>query len=278
MEQPVLHRIEDGVGIITFNRPERMNAMNREGGELFEAIIAELGSNPEVRVLVITGTGERAFCVGADVERLQDMIDNNAEGMRSRRKVGDPTPLDVFADAPQGARIRYASPIAVPKPVIAAVNGAVAGAGFSLAVACDMRFASSTAVFAGGFSRRGLSAEAGVAWTLPRLVGRGAAADILLSGRKIDAHEALRIGLVNAIHAPENLLDRTLAYARDMAENASPRSLAVIKRQLQVGYEQDFDAAAKLAEVETVASLQTEDFREGVASLKEKRTPRFTGR
>jgi len=278
MPETVLTRIEDGVGIITLNRPDRLNAMSREAGELFETKMAALGVDPAVKVMVITGAGERGFCAGADMERLQDIVDGGAEGIGSRRAPGAAGPLEVFADAPPMARARYVSPIAAPKPVIAAINGACAGVGFSLAAACDIRFASSTAVFAAGFARRGLIAESAVAWTLPRIVGQGAAAELLLSGRKFDAAEALRLGLVSAVLAPEDLLTHTLAYAREIALSASPRSTAVIKRQLRLAMDQTFEEAMAFAEGQTVASLESEDFKEGVASFREKRAPRFTGR
>jgi len=164
------------------------------------------------------------------------------------------------------------------KPVIAALNGPAAGLGLVLALYADIRFAASEAKFTTSFAQRGLIAEHGVSWLLPRLVGQAHALDLLLSARKIGAAEAERLGLVNRMFAQEGFMDEVLRYARTLAATVSPRSMAVIKAQLWKSPFQDFAAALALADIEMQKSFKSEDFREGLAHYVEKRAPKFTGR
>jgi enoyl-CoA hydratase/carnithine racemase len=276
-ETPVLCDIgADGVAVVTLNRPTRLNGLSQAMGEALDATFAALGANNDVRVIVLTGAG-RGFCAGADLDRLQGLASDKGAGLSSNPP-DQPNPVfDGLSDAPAHLRSRLLAPMAVPQPVIAAINGPCAGVGLALAVSCDLRFGSPTALFTAAFPRRGLTAEAGLAWSLPRLVGRGAAADILLSGRKIGAVEAAAMGLLNAV-IEDDVLAYALAYARDIAANVSPRSSRVIKRQLVLAADQSQAEALALAYQEVVESLACEDFREGVASFVEKRSPAFTGR
>lgn len=276
MTQSLLSHVDQGVGVITINRPGRLNAMDNETGENFEKTLAAMALDGQVKSIVITGAGG-AFCAGADTDRLATISGEARPGSKLRRP-GDPSPFDDVPGSPASARGRYTCPMATPKPVIAAIDGACAGAGLSLAVACDVRFASRRAVFTAAFPKRGLVAEQGIAWMLLRLVGRGAASDILLSGRKVGAEEALRMGLVNSIVESEDLMEAAVTYARDLATSVSPRSARVIKMQLFAAAEQSHAEAVRLAFDETMASLDTEDFREGLASFRERRAPVFTGR
>ena len=176
----------------------------------------KLEADPEVRVIVLTGNG-RAFCAGADMSMLSgassgDDDGNLAEGMGDR---------DVLY------------PTTILKPVIAAVNGPVAGIGLSLALACDMRFAAHNAVFLGAFSRRGLVAEYGSSWTLPNLLGTGNAMMFMLSSDKYSGDDALQLGMVQRCFPAESLLDKTVEYAQHLADKCSPVSMASMK--LQVG-------------------------------------------
>ena len=273
---PILCQVEAGVALVTLNRPERLNAFNGELGPAYDELMTRLGQDREVRVVVLTGAG-KGFCAGADAKELDKLSDSGAGGLRSRPPGAGHPVYDALADAPAEVRTRFLSPAALPQPVIAAVNGACAGVGLALACYSDVRFASETAVFAASFARRGLIAEAGLAWILPRLAGLGAASDMLLSGRKVGAAEALRIGLVGEVTQPDQLLPRVLAYARDLAENVSPRSAAVIKRQLRAGQDQSLREALDLGYVELRESVASGDFREGVAAMRERRPPRFTG-
>jgi enoyl-CoA hydratase/carnithine racemase len=220
-ELPLLHTVEDGVGLITFNRPERNNAFTEEMNRLFDEAMIAFEQDRSVRAVVITGTGD-GFCVGSDMVSLKQ----TSEAGKSE---GFPHPerpfakYDVFRDAPPELRSRFVLPKAMSKPVIAAVNGRCAGIGLSMAVSSDVRFASSDALFSAIFARRGLTAETGIAYLLLELIGAGATADMLLSGRKVFAEEALAIGLVNRVISPDELLPSALEYARDIAANVSPQ-------------------------------------------------------
>ena len=257
------------MALVTLNRPARLNAISPGLGAAFDACILRLAQDVKVRVIVITGAG-RGFCAGADAARLTSL----AEGQASL-SVDAANPYKALSDAPAHLRQRYLAPAAVPQPVIAAVNGVCVGAGLSLAVACDVRIAGADASFSAMFSRRGLVAEAGLAWSLPRLVGVSAARDMLLSGRRIDADLALRFGLVSQVTPADSLLDTALAYARDIATQVSPRSARLIKAQLRDAETQTYAAAIEAANQATRAALATADFREGLAAMLEKRPPAF---
>ena len=167
---------------------------------------------------------------------------------------------------------------AVPKPVIAAINGACAGLGLVYALYCDQRFAADSAKFSTAFARRGLIAEHGISWTLPRLVGLSASLDLLMSARKFGADEALRLGMVDRVLPAPDLMPAVRAYALDLADNVSPRAMAVIKRQVWGVSQQSMREAIELGNREMQASFATEDFKEGVAHFVEKRPAAFTGR
>jgi enoyl-CoA hydratase/carnithine racemase len=175
-------------------------------------------------------------------------------------------------------RKKYSYFPAVTKPVIAAINGPVVGLGLVIALYCDLRLASDAARFSTAFAQRGLIAEYGMAWMLPRLVGHANALDLLLSARMIDAAEALRMGLVNQVHPRESFLEGVQKYVADLASSVSPRSLRVIKRQVYDAMFQTLAESFESSEQEMLASLQSEDFKEGVAHFIEKRAPAFTGK
>jgi len=254
----VERRIEDGVAILTFNRPERMNAWTPELGERYFDLLEECAAAADVRAIVVTGAG-RGFCVGADMEVLQ--------------AVGD------AAETPDDAAVTQARqqtlPLSIPKPIVAAVNGACAGLGLVMALMCDIRFAAAGAKFTTAFARRGLVAEHGMSWVLPRLVGHARALDLLLSGRVFLAEEAAELGVVNRVVNPDAVLDEALAYARDLAENCSPASLAVMKHQVYAHWELDCESALEESNRLMVESLSRPDLAEGVQSFLEGRPPRF---
>lgn len=216
--EPVLYEILDsGVAVLTLNRPDRMNSWGGGLARAFYQCIDRAEADPAVRVIVLTGSG-RAFCAGADMGDLDTIGGASTdEGTDVTALVGERHPHFVTE---------------LRKPLIAAINGACAGIGLTQALMCDVRFAAAGAKFTTAFSRRGLIAEYGISWVLPRVVGWGAALDLLLSGRTFFAEEAKEIGLVKDVFAPEDLMAQALAYAQDMARNCAPSSLAVIKRQI----------------------------------------------
>jgi len=255
----VLYEQRDpGIALLTLNRPERLNAWNGELASRYFELLDQAAADAAIKVIVVTGAG-RGWCAGADMDTLQSIGSGSASG---------------GSDAAAGGREQHYTPT-VPKPVIAAINGACAGIGMVQALMCDLRFAAAGAKFTTAFARRGLIAEYGMSWILPRLIGTSRAMDLLFSGRVILAEEAAQMGLVNEVVAPEHLLDRTLDYAADLAQNSSPTSISIMKRQVYAdqmrGVAEATDDAIELMKT----SLRRPDFKEGVASFLEKRLPQF---
>jgi len=269
--EQILYEVSDRVATITLNRPDRLNAWTmRMGAEVRHAFhTADRDAN--VRVILITGAG-KGYCAGADMDMLQGIQKGQAEG--------EPDEFQVEFDKslPAVFRGEYSYPMGLSKPVIAAVNGVAAGLGVSYMLYYDMRIASERARFGVMFPRRGLIAEHGSAWILPRLVGMANACDLLYSGRLISAEEALSMGLVNRVVPHDSLLAHAREYAHELATLCSPRSLRVMKRQLFTNQFVDLESSIKEADAEMVATFTTEDFREGVASFLQKRPPQFTGK
>jgi enoyl-CoA hydratase/carnithine racemase len=265
----ILYDVSERIATITLNRPERLNAwtpvMEREVRAAMEVAAADDG----VRVIVLTGAG-RGFCAGADMQVLEHLDPDDI------RKPEWLRPFDMSRRADWQTRYSYYPSIA--KPIVGMLNGPTAGIGLVHALYCDLRFAADSAVFTTAFSRRGLIAEHGISWMLPRLVGHANALDLLLSARKVGADEALRMGLVNRVLPADRLREETRAYARELADQVSPRSMAVIKRQLYEVPFQSMAEAVRDANEAMLASFRSEDFREGVAHFVEKRPPKFTGR
>lgn len=257
MTEVVQSSVDEGVALLTLNRPERLNAWTGEMQRAYFDLLEEAGAREDVRVIVVTGAG-RGFCAGADMEALQEIGAGGLEG----------------AAAGQDARPQT-SPLGIPKPVIAAVNGPCAGIGLVQALMCDLRFAAADAKITTAFARRGLVAEHGMSWLLPRLVGPARALDLLLSARAVLGEEAERLGLVNRALPGELLLDETLAYARDLAANCAPSSMAAMKSQVYGDLERGLDDALARANELMVESLRAPDFVEGVSSFVERRPPDF---
>ncbi len=259
MNDAVLYDVCDQVAVITFNRPDRLNAWNGDIHEGYFTSLDQAAADPDVRVIVVTGAG-RGWCAGADMDVLQ--------GIQGE------APSDA-AGAMNRPTWKHTHAMTIPKPVIAAINGACAGLGFVHALACDIRFAAAGAKFTSAFSRRGLIAEHGSSWTLPRLVGQSVALDIMLSGRVFLAEEAQQMGVVNRVFAPGVLMDETLAYANDLVANASPASMATMKYQMYAHPMMTVEAALADANRLMNESFGRPDFKEGVASFVEKRPPAF---
>ncbi|ORA81426.1 enoyl-CoA hydratase [Mycobacterium malmoense] len=264
--EPVLYEAHDGgVAVITLNRPERMNAW---GGTLtsgFFRCIDVAEADPDVRVIVMTGTG-RAFCAGAYMGDLDSLSSTTVESASKTSK----THVSALVAEKHPYFLTQLS-----KPVIAAINGSVAGIGLSMALMADIRFAAAGAKFSTSFARRGLVGEYGISWILPRLAGWGAAADLLLSGRTFLAEEAAELGLVKEVVPGERLMDRVIGYAADMASNCAPSSLSVMKRQLYADAELPIVETSNRAEKLMHESMTRPDFIEGITAFFEKRSPNF---
>jgi len=271
----ILYDVSDGIATVTLNRPEKLNAWTmRMGAEVRHALCAA-DKDPEVRVMIVTGAG-KGYCAGADMEMLQAA---QGSGDASALSVNDPH-LAVKTDTSLPAAFRgdYSYPLGLQKPVIAAVNGVAAGLGLSYMLYYDMRIASDRARMGTIFSRRGLVAEHGSAYLLPRLVGMANACDILFSGRLVNAEEALQMRLVNRVVPHDSLMPIVREIATEMATLCSPRSIRLMKQQLYSDLFNDLQTSMEIADREMVASFTTEDFREGVASFLQRRKPRFSGR
>ena len=260
---PVLCEITDsGVAVLTFNHPERMNAWGGGMATAFYSCLDRTEADPAVRAVVVTGSG-RAFCAGADMGDLSTIRSTTVD-----------TAGDTDVDKLVGERHPHFV-TTLHKPIIAAINGACAGIGLTQALMCDVRFAVRGAKFTTSFARRGLIAEYGISWILPRIVGAGAALDLLLTGRVFLAEEAAELGLVKEVLPAEELLPRAIAYAEDIAANCAPSSLAVIKQQVYADTMRDVFEASAVAEKLMQESMLRPDFIEGITSFFEKRPPNF---
>jgi enoyl-CoA hydratase/carnithine racemase len=274
--QETLYNVADRVATITLNRPDKLNAWTGTMEQEVRAAMHEAESDANVRVIILTGGG-RGFCAGADMSLLGSIAQQGL-GDQGREHVLRNTGNGGRAGARADFQKKYSYFPSIQKPVIAAVNGPAVGLGFIITLYCDLRFASDAARFGTAFAKRGLIAEYGISWILPRLIGPANAMDMLFSARLVDASEALRMGLVNQVFPQDSFMHSVNAYAKDLANNVSPRSLRVIKEQVYNGMFQTLSEAFEGAEQEMVQSLQCEDFKEGVAHFLEKRAPAFTGR
>jgi len=252
-------RVEDhgGVRTLTLDRPAALNALDRELKEVLLAAVRGAARDAHVRAVVLTGAG-RAFCAGQDLRERGDDAPSLAEELRERY-------------APLILAMRR-----LEKPVVAAVNGVAAGAGFSLALACDLRVMAEGATFVAAFGRIGLVPDSGMSWFMPRLVGPARAAEIVFLSDPIDAARAERIGLADRVVPDANVVTEAQSLAARLAEGA-PRALALARRALAYGQEHDLEAALEFeAQLQDVAG-RSADHAEGMRAFAEKRPPHFTG-
>lgn len=268
---PISYRAEDGVALVTFERPEKRNAWNIAMQHAYRAAMVRAEHDSAVRVVVVTGAGP-AFCVGGDMEVLDTLATRGGFTPAASANGAQEDELDdpFGDDLGSFAFIRRMS-----KPVIAAVNGAAAGTGFILACTCDLRFAAEGSKFTTAMSRLGLPAEQGLSWMLPRLVGTATAFELLVASTVVPAEDALAVGLVNRVLPAAELLSATLEYARALAAGISPASMAMMKQQLYADLDRDLPAAVAVAGELATAALRSPDFREGVDAFRERRTPMF---
>lgn len=255
-EQPaVLSELREGVGIVTLNRPDKLNAWNSAMGTLYFDTLDAMAADPAVRAILVLGAG-RGFCSGADMSALGNL---SAQGAITKR---------------DGRPYWYA--MSVGKPIVAAVHGACYGVGLQQALCCDVRFAAHGARFCVPYVKRGLIAELGLSWQLSRFIGVGRTTDMLLSARVVGAEEALAIGLVNQLAAPDDLFDRAFAYCRTIAAENSPWAMRTVKQQI---YQDLMTASMKepFAEADRLLgeAVAGPDMKEGIAAFREKRPLSF---
>lgn len=251
---------EDGIATITFNRPEKLNAVTEAMRTEVHRLATELKTDEDTKVLVITGAGE-AFSTGADASELTADYSGPIEPHILKRPLGWWTvPVRSF-----------------PKPTIAAIPGVVAGVTFSLALSCDFRIASEKARFSMVFVKRGLVPDGGATYYLPRMIGTSKALELMLMGDTIDAEQAERLGLVNKVVPHDQLMSTTMDFARRIASGPSV-AIELIKRGVYKGATGDLESQLDFETLAQRICFQTEDFKEGITSFLEKRQPEFKGR
>src|SRR5262245_8110734 len=271
--EDILYRVDNGVAVITLNRPDKLNAWRGEMDRDVRAAMREAAGDEAVRVIVLTGAG-KGFCAGADMGLLQTIQSGDAGAGRSATNAAAPCEKSANPNCPK----QDSWFPAVPRPIIAAINGAAACLVLIHTLYCDIRFASDAAKFTTSFSKRGLVAEHGISWLLPRIVGFAHAADLLYSARVITAQEALAMGLVSRVIPAASFETDVMAYARMLANEVSPRSLREMKREIWNAQFQSLGEAISAANADMPPSFKSEDVKEGLPTFLEKRPPRFTGR
>ena len=273
-DKVVLYEVSDHIATITLNRPEALNAWTGQMDVEYRAAFAEAEKDDDARVIIVTGAG-KGFCAGADMGLLQSVTQGKPASANGQGEVAQP---GANSGMPDDFRQQYSWPPSVLKPVIGAINGAAVGLGFVHALFCDIRFCSDKAKLGAIFGQRGLIAEYGLAWMLPRLIGMNHAMDLMYTSRVITAQEAHAMGLVSRVVPVEKLMDEVREYATLIASTVSPRSTAIMKKQAYTGLVSDLKPALDMATDEMLKSLACNDFKEGVASFLERRAPHFTGK
>lgn len=259
--EPILCHIEEHVATLTLNQPSNLNAMDIAMGKAFQKTLVSLDKNKEVRAVIITGAG-RSFSSGGNLEMLEEKLIKN--------QLNNYKDLKNFYSVFLGVR-------KLRVPVIAAINGAAVGAGFCLSLACDLRYASSTAKIGANFARLGLAPGMGGSYLVTRLVGPTRAAEVLLLAEILSASKAFDMGLLNGVFEPENLMSHVLGVAKVIAGNA-PFAIETIKTGIQMAMHAtlekmfDYDARSQ------AKSFASEDIKEGIKAVREKRSPKFIGK
>ncbi len=274
MYEEILYEISGPVATICFNRPERLNAFTYIMMDELRHALAQAEKEKQVIGIVLTGAG-RGFSAGMDMNALDEQANAGEVANKKDKRVhlnaepGDPNMGEDF-------RIAFTYLMSIRKPLIAAINGPCAGLGLSLALLCDMRFAAGNAIFTTAFSQRGLVAEHGQSWILPRVVGPSRALDLLWSSRRFDGIEAERLGLVDRVLPREEVVPKAQAYLEELAETTAPLSLMVMKQQIYRHLNMSLKDAMYESHRLMAESLARPDFKEGVESFIQKRAPRFT--
>lgn len=271
--EDITYAVEGASAVIRLNRPDKLNALTRRMLAEIKHAIGAAEQDDNAIGIIITGEG-RGFCSGMDMQALSALGSSGGTGTRADDDYGlDADPGD--ASMGEDFRVTYTYILSVRKPIIAAVNGPCAGMGLSIAALCDMRFAAEDAIFMAAFSHRGLVAEHGLSWILPRIMGPSAALDILWSSRRVGGAEALQIGLANRCCPSGEALNEAKAYLEDLAASAAPMSLMVMKRQVWMQMMMPLGEAMHQTNALIAESTAGPDFKEGVSAFLEKRPPEF---
>jgi len=263
------YAVADAIATITLDRPERLNAWTGRMHTEYRFLLSRAASDSTVRVIVVTGAG-RGFCAGADAKALEGHVTRGGYDAG----VGEDLARPGWGVRPE-FDADFAYHFGIPKPMIAAINGPAAGVGLVLACYCDLRFAAEGAKLTTSHGRLGLPAEYGLSWLLPRLIGVTRAADLLLSSRVVLAEEAESMGLINRAISAVDLMETTYEYARRLATEIAPSSLAATKLQLYRDLHRDVAASVNDASTRLDQMMGGPDFAEGVAALSEHRRPHF---
>ena len=271
MNNAVLYEVKDGVATVTLNRPERLNAVNDEIRAGLREKLDDAAKDSDVKVIIVTGAG-RGFCAGADMDGLAATSQGETQASQVEAEEREYATNEV-----KGFDGGFSYIPTVPKPIIAAINGPAAGVGFIMALYADIRFAKEGAVFSSAFSKRGLIAEWGVGWILPRLVGIARANDILFSSRKFTAEEAEQMGIVNKTFSEDQFDREVFNYAADLAKNVSPRSLRIMKQQIYNAQGETIKENLDSSMQAMLDSFKSEDFKEGVSHFVEKERQNLRG-
>lgn len=258
------YEVDDPVAVITLNRPAALNAWTSAVDDELREALGRAEQDPRVVGIVVTGAG-RAFSAGADLSSLASVEPDSEEVVRATR-FGEHGDFD--------GRLTF--PMSLGKPVIAAINGPVVGMSMSFALACDLRVLSPQAMFMTAFAQRGLVAEWGLSWLLPRIVRPSVALDLMWAPRRVEAQEAVNLGLGDHLVPADELLPFCRRYVENLADTTSPTSIAVIKRQVYSQLHLGLGNAERDAKRLMLASFEQADFREGITAHLEKRSPNFT--
>jgi enoyl-CoA hydratase/carnithine racemase len=270
--EDIRYEVDDPVAIITLNRPQALNAWTETMDVEVRDALTRAAGDRKVVGIVVTGEG-RAFCAGADMNLLSG-ISSGGGAEHALARAGE-RPEWARTDGADDFAGRFPYVMAIDKPVIAAINGAVAGMAFPFALCCDLRIVSPNALFVTAFAQRGLIAEWGLSWLLPRLIGPAAALDLLFSSRRVGGEEAYRLGLANYLVAADELMSFSRDYVETLARTSSPTSMAIMKRQVYEQLHRGLGEAEYDSQRLIIESFGRGDFKEGVSSFVEKRPPDF---